>query len=598
MVALPLKRHLRGGGGIKLLWNQDTKIFLSPPSFTFTIQYLCIVLGVVPQNNALRRWASEGPFACPFIGIVDHFVDRENCLMTSQKGRRVGDTLFFFLLALCFQTAKAEVLSSRCYAGHVNKETLLRTPHEIVNASEGGWPVAHDEALKAPFEEDDDVVCYTVDSVQGYLDLRYCKVQSTTDHIISLICGFDGVVTEIAEECCERYSMDDTTVFKSPGNGLHYSIIWETLGVMRGFYELERQYPNISFDDDTIFAYYGFDGWSDETDDEDEDEEHYWIDTNFPKRVEKSTNKYKRRWYSLTHEISYLIDDKLKLARRAHEAGLVGLGPFPKTYLSCEAALESVSDPDALFYVKLPDAAWGVGVEVITREELEWNLEETDECEEDLIFQEAITDLALISEQRFDIRFYILVHGESVYLHENSHANFHASDDETFDGTSADQANAFVKKFHSTGHVSAFLDKDHQTGGWMNALYKALGEALPVFEGLFNVTAKDHDRYHIFGGDAMIRENGEAIVVEFNDWPSMSAVGGVHLTTLDITGVEVGERTYKGGREKSLSEKGIVLCDFFAIVMGLVDTNSATILDGRVRKVKPQTCSGSSSADE
>lgn len=531
------------------------------------------------------------------------------CLMTSQTGLISGATHLLLLLLPCFQTTRSEVISPKCYAGHVTKETLLRTPHEIVNASEGGWPVSVDEALKAPFEKGDDVICFTVGSVQGYLDIQYCRVESTTDHIVSVSCGFDGVdtdfdgvVTEVAEECCERYSLDDTTVFKSPGSGLHYSILWQTEGIMRGFYELERQYPNLSFDDDTLFAYYGYydwDGWSDNMDDEGG---HYWIDTTFPKRIEQSTNKYKKMYHALTRETSYLIDDKLKLAKRAHEAGLVGLGPFPKTYLSCEAALEAVSDAEALFYVKLPDATWGLGVDVITREALQEKLDETDECKEDLVFQEAITDLALISGQRFDIRFYILVHGESVYLHENSHANFHAAaEEDTFDATSVDQANAFVKKFHSTGHISAFLEKDQQTGGWMDALHKALVEVLPVFEGLFNVTAKDHDRYHIFGGDAMIRENGEAIVVEFNDWPSMSSVGGVHLTTLDINGKEVGERTYKGGREKSLVEKGIVLCDFFAIVMGLVDTNSCgsdgTLLDGRVREVSAQTCSGSTSAE-
>ena len=56
---------------------------------------------------------------------------------------------------------------------------------------------------------------------------------------------------------------------------------------------------------------------------------------------------------------------------------------------------------------------------------------------------------------------------------------------------------------------------------WRDEIALALDESKPVLQNIINITASDPNRYLLLGGDAMIRNNGKAVLVEFNNFPDI-----------------------------------------------------------------------------
>ena len=56
----------------------------------------------------------------------------------------------------------------------------------------------------------------------------------------------------------------------------------------------------------------------------------------------------------------------------------------------------------------------------------------------------------------------------------------------------------------------------------LDAISDALDEALSVFANLKEITKSDPTKYALVGGDAIIREDGSAVLVEFNVWPDIA----------------------------------------------------------------------------
>ncbi|CAE7359579.1 unnamed protein product [Symbiodinium natans] len=87
---------------------------------------------------------------------------------------------------------------------------------------------------------------------------------------------------------------------------------------------------------------------------------------------------------------------------------------FAATYFSASEALEATSsEPDAIFFAKLPEQSGGRGIRVLSREDLCQN-----ELPSEYIVQRAVQDLELIDDRKFVIRYYFVVHQKRIYLHE------------------------------------------------------------------------------------------------------------------------------------------------------------------------------------
>ena len=135
----------------------------------------------------------------------------------------------------------------------------------------------------------------------------------------------------------------------------------------------------------------------------------------------------------------------------------------------------------------------------------------------------------------------------------------------------------------------------------MDAVFEALVEAIPVLQDVMDMTAKDPTLYHVYGGDAMIRTNGKAVITEFNDWPSTDWDGGSSTTLIDTN--TIGPVTGEGKDAVAFYEDFIaeMYADLFSIILGLESeksgVESSTFCDGRVREVVliPQDCDDGSS---
>jgi len=241
---------------------------------------------------------------------------------------------------------------------------------------------------------------------------------------------------------------------------------------------------------------------------------------NVPLRVQESLLYQQPFPRLLTRDDTNHLDSKWNVAETSEILGLnVKGGPFPVTYLSCKAALQAVTDPRAQFYIKPVLASLGYGIQVKTRVELQqWG-----GCiyggVKEVIIQEGITDQALIGGRRFDVRFYILMHKGRVYMHQNAVLTWPPGTE--YNASSTEEASAFAQKYlvdydEENDLVSAFLTSKSTGKGkeWLAEIHKQLVAALPVMEPVVSATEAKHDNvYHIWGCDAMIRENGEAILV-------------------------------------------------------------------------------------
>jgi hypothetical protein len=206
-----------------------------------------------------------------------------------------------------------------------------------------------------------------------------------------------------------------------------------------------------------------------------------------------------------------------------------------------------------------------------------------------VVIQQVITNLSQIQGHAFDIEFYILIHAGRVYLHQNAQVVLVPR--KVFNGTQQIESTPAVEQncAHSfLSNKSVGTEKQ-----WLEAILAQLVATLPVLEPVIRATVSDTDGklYHLFGVSAMIcDDNGVALIRGFNDWPVVDwqETGYDHASCDALSELSLEER--KMVYEETLSA---MFGDFFAIVMGLVNTTAVTddseyscaLLDGRVREV-------------
>lgn len=469
-------------------------------------------------------------------------------------------------------------------------------PYSIVGIAKGGWPSS---LVSGPFNDvEEDILCHSDmnrcesgEGVDAWFSDQYawCGLKHSINSThIRLSCGDENNEEEqtLPIECCERFPDGDAAVFETQRGYLHYVTYREdprTMVLAMNKVE-ERHLEQLrasQSDKPKLISYFVNDQY----------------DGVVPLRIRESP-QYPDPYRILLKSDAEVIDEKWSLAKLTEEHGLnVKEGPFPVTYFSCEHALDGTAhDPSAKFFIKPVNEVLGRGIQVKYRSELA-ELQENDEChfgrEEEVVLQEAITDLALISGSRFDGRVYMLVHNGKAYMHNNCLLSFTPNTE--YNASCAEQAFNFSQKHMQDNDtlVYAFYNntskgKPHQ---WLEATYEKLVAALPVLEPVTSA-AKDDKIFHIFALDVMIRENGEAIFTEINAWPNTDWMGGERdVAILDENGQEAGERIAgKDGAvahyEHSMTE---MFADMFSIVLGLADVDEqnkcGAFLGGRVREI-------------
>ncbi|CAE7041812.1 unnamed protein product [Symbiodinium sp. CCMP2456] len=221
---------------------------------------------------------------------------------------------------------------------------------------------------------------------------------------------------------------------------------------------------------------------------------------------------YSRLVQLIDRGVTDVYDHKRGLELRLREFGCSDV--FPATYFSSAEALQATSsEPDALFFAKLPEQSGGCGIRILRREDLQ-----REELPSEYIIQRAVQDLELIDDRKFVIRFFFVVHEKCIYLHEVGVLIVHG---EKYDRRSVDMVVQAKHDWYddSSETYLILLQSVEQAPRWRKAIAARLREALPAMGPLLDSSGSD--RYALVGGDALIQSNGEAKLIEFNMYPNL-----------------------------------------------------------------------------
>ena len=278
-----------------------------------------------------------------------------------------------------------------------------------------------------------------------------------------------------------------------------------------------------------------------------------------PVPAEMDISQYKTIYSALTfsHPAVQQLDDKFKLYQLYKDDPLASK-VFPRSYSSYkEALVDTEEEGECIFYVKHARSTRGEDIHIKTRDELAEDYRElkkegdydVDEGEGDVIIQQAVTDLYTldgyddeIAGRRFDIRFYLLIARGKVYLHRHFSVRWslHQYDPkETKADIQVINKQSYAKQpvprlvFVDTPHGHEWQNSAKKRRNsrdttssdfahdWLDAISDACDDASGVFNNLQALTKDDPTKYVLIGGDAMIRNDGSAILVEFNIWPDI-----------------------------------------------------------------------------
>ena len=464
--------------------------------------------------------------------------------------------------------------------------------YRVLTAEEGGWKPSDVTALKAGktvYCHRNVSLCSSGEGVDWLSSERTmgCEIQESDTSLIQVKCDNEDKSQLMPAECCERARLGDTPVYATPKGLIHYAT-WggtEPINIATGLkmveetyeQELKSRYGN----EPVMFLHFA--DWE-----YDQENETYPVDTYVPLRVHESP-LYKPPYYRSMLKQDYTeITKEWKLIKRIKALGMnVMGGPFTRTYLSMLEALTEVEDQRAQFFIRSLRDNYGTGIHVDSRELLNdlWE-RRAKVAGSQIVIQQVITDLSQIQNHAFDIGFYILIHAGRVYLHQNAQVIL-VPRDVFVNGTK--QKDPVIK------HECAYSFLSNKSTGrekqWQEAIFAQLVAALPVLEPVIRVTAEDAEGklYHLFSGTAMIRENGEALIRNFNEWPVVDwkETGYDRASCAPLSELAVDKR--RSAYEDTLST---MFGDFFGIVMGLGNTTaviddsecSCALLDGRVRE--------------
>jgi len=229
------------------------------------------------------------------------------------------------------------------------------------------------------------------------------------------------------------------------------------------------------------------------------------------------------------------IDDKRIFGRLAKRAGVEGVNSaVPRTFESVADAVKVLgADPAASKHVFIKDTygSGGTGVHV----ELTENLKSNDfKLGDHQIIQEGVTNFALFEGRTVKIRAFFIAYRGRLYL--STYWNFHKGSAvyNPDGGETGDDLNGqFISQhfFHSVskaeywkenGGRRVVAEKAPLRKEWTAGIAAAATSMLPMFDKILAATLDDPHRYHIFGLDAIPREDNSAQIIEINPFPNIA----------------------------------------------------------------------------
>uniref|UniRef100_A0A7S2MD84 Uncharacterized protein n=1 Tax=Helicotheca tamesis TaxID=374047 RepID=A0A7S2MD84_9STRA len=261
-------------------------------------------------------------------------------------------------------------------------------------------------------------------------------------------------------------------------------------------------------------------------------------------------------YHSLPRHYTMPIDDKYTLFE-LYQNDELAASVFPPTYGTIESALDaSQGDEHQLFFLKDRGASQGLGIRILSRQDLLREPRPPPDQRPTFVIQKAIEDVMTINtiadkpllRRRFDIRYFFIVVQGNVYLHSNMYAMLstprkpydpkdpslenHVPKVSNYVGEEAEmQLRDFIympttwenNNTTNTTEFPSLAEHAQDLRAWQKSIAVSLSKARSVLAPLIDATMSDPFSYHLIGGDAIIeRSSGRAILVEFNDWPDYS----------------------------------------------------------------------------
>jgi hypothetical protein len=200
------------------------------------------------------------------------------------------------------------------------------------------------------------------------------------------------------------------------------------------------------------------------------------------------------------------LDNKADMARALIAAGL----DEPRVFFSSRAI---TSEPDSLWYVKLPYASGGRGIRILSSQEL------IDSELDNVVIQEAIRDVLLLEQRKFTLRLYVLVNRGKLYLFDQGFAVLHAAD---YDPESRDPEVQFAHEGYMDPASGLRLLEASQLPQWETILQNSAATLTRVFKVFRDRLRHEQDRHFcLFGVDLLVRNELSVVLVEINDRPNL-----------------------------------------------------------------------------
>ena len=251
---------------------------------------------------------------------------------------------------------------------------------------------------------------------------------------------------------------------------------------------------------------------------------------------------------TIGQNVTAVVDNKY-LFYEIYKQDPIAASVFPSTYGTIQQALDDTTDE--IFFIKGSVGTQGQDIQIMTRTQL--SHEEPYELGS-VVIQPAITNILTLKQsgplygRRFDIRFFVLVHGGRLYMHSFMYAMW--AGDQPFDPNNPDLDNHVNKRLQyesgkerqrlrdflffpeATGEWSSTktsVCQNNKTQGldphaWREQILCSMQKARRTFDPLLAST--DNSTYHWFGGDAIMTQDGRAVLIEFNAWPDFSFFNG------------------------------------------------------------------------
>ena len=199
------------------------------------------------------------------------------------------------------------------------------------------------------------------------------------------------------------------------------------------------------------------------------------------------------------------LDNKAKCAKALAPFGL----SVPRTYFRVE---DVPDDPDTMWYIKDPIGTGGVGVSLVSREEVASNFTDG------YLIQEAVQDIVLLEGKKFTLRLYVLIHEGIFYLFQDALVVLHGVLSPAAavkllaneDGYRDSNLNAKIFPFSDISFYNTALAN----------IETSLGQ---IFRRLKQYTPYEQvNTYCLLGIDMLLTSNLQPVLIEINDRPNLA----------------------------------------------------------------------------